>query len=263
MRRWFLRLLALAVLAYAGTCAFLLIEQNRLLYIGTTLPPHGPDVSYPIFADAAGTQLGWVLAPPGEARGTIVYFHGNDEEAWQAARNYGPYFTARGWRVVFLEYPGFDFRPGSPTHGTVIAGAVAAMKLAAARYPGPFEVAGNSLGAGIAAQAAVPGGAQRVLLFVPWERMSAVAQERYPFVPTRLLLRLDGTDYDSCAALRGRGAQTFIVYAGRDEVIPPRHARALASCLHVPANQVLALPTATHTDWYEVMNAAQWDRVLK
>ena len=264
VRRLGLWLLLFATLAYVSICAFLLIEQNNLLYIGTMLPPHDGPLPLPVFADAGGAQTGWVATPPGPARGTIVYFHGNDEEAWQADEAYAPYFTARGWRVVFPEYRGFDFRANlTPTHGTVIADAVADMKMARRDWPdGPLWVAGNSLGAGIAAQAARAGGAQRVLLFVPWDRMSAVAQERYPFVPTRLLLWADGTDYDSCAALAGLGAPIFITYARQDDIIPPHHALALANCLNLPAARILPLPGASHLDWYAYLTPAAWDALL-
>jgi len=246
-----------------GVCGFLLIAQNRLLYIGTILPPHDPALTLPSFTDAAGRQIGWIAEPSDPARGTIVYFHGNDEEAWQAEAHYARYFTARGWRVLFPEYRGFDFRSGErPTHDRVIADAVAVMHLAARRYPGPLWVAGNSLGAGIAAQAAGPGNAQRVLLFVPWDSMGAVAQERYPFVPAQWLLRLDGTEYDSCTALAGMGTKTFITYARQDGIIPPHHALNLARCLALPAAQVFGLAAAGHMDWYEQLSPAQWDHLV-
>lgn len=262
LRRLVVRVLLVAAIIYAGICGFLLLAQNRLLYIGTALPPHDPSLSLPVVAGADGAQLGWLASPAGAARGTIVFFHGNDEEAWAAAQNYGPYFTARGWRVVFPEYRGFDFRRGqSPTHDTVIADARADMRWAAQKYPGPLWVAGNSLGAGIAAQAAAAG-AQRVLLFVPWDSMGAVAGERYPFVPAQALLRLDGTDYDSCAALLALHVPVFITYAAQDAIIPAHHAKALARCLGVPAAQIFALAGATHLDWYEQLQPAQWDAMV-
>lgn len=262
-RRLIRGLLLTAAVIYIGICALMLIEQNRLLYIGTVLPPHPASVDFPRFDDASGTQTGWLAAPAGAARGTVVFFHGNDEEAWQSDQDYAGYFTARGWRVVFPEYRGFDFRASeAPAHDSVIADAVATLKLARQRYPGPLWVAGNSLGAGIAAQAAKAGGAQRVLLFVPWDSMSAVAQERYPFVPARLLLWADGTDYNSCTALAGLGAKTYITYAGQDDIIPAHHAQYLAHCLGVPGGQVFALPAATHLDWYEQLTSGQWDSML-
>ncbi len=252
-----------AGLIYIGVCAALLLSQNRLLYIGTVLPPHNPALSLPVFAAPDGTQLGWVAAPSGPARGTVVFFHGNDEEAWQAARNYAPYFTARGWRVVFPEYRGFDFRKGQhPTHDTVIADAITALRLAGQRYPGPLWIAGNSLGAGIAAQAAQAGGVGRVLLFVPWDSLGAVAATRYPFVPVRWLLRLDGTEYDSCAALKNTDVPVYIVYAVRDVIIPARHARHLARCLGLPQGRVIALPGASHLDWYLRLSPAEWNILL-
>jgi pimeloyl-ACP methyl ester carboxylesterase len=264
LRRLGLRLLLFCGLLYLGICAALLLGQNRLLYVGTALPRHEAPVALPDFVDAAGRQTGWVDAPASPARGTIVYFHGNNEQAWQAARDYGPYFTAHRWRVVFPEYRGFDFRGGErPTHDTVIADALAAAQLARRDWPqGPLWVAGNSLGAGIAAQVAGAAGAGRILLFVPWERMSAVAQERYPFVRARLLLRADDTDYDSCAALAGLGPRVFIAYAGQDRVIPAHHAIALAHCLGVPPAQIFALPDATHNDWDRQLSPAQWNILL-
>ena len=285
-RRLIRGLLLAAAVIYIGICALMLIEQNRLLYIGTVLPPHPAGLDFPPFNDADGTQIGWLAepyggpidfgwllapprtspwndAPPPPPRGTIVFFHGNDEEAWQSEQNYASYFTSRGWRVVFPELRGFDFRRGVlPTHDSVIAEAIAVLRLARQRYPGPLWVAGNSLGAGIAAQAAKAGGAQRVLLFVPWDSMSAVAQERYPFVPARLLLWADGTDYNSCSALAGLGAKTYITYAGQDDIIPAHHAQYLAHCLGVPGGQVFALPAATHLDWYEQLTSGQWDSML-
>lgn len=255
-------LLLTGAVIYIAICAFLLLAQNRLLYIGTVLPPHPASVTFPPFDDAGGAQTGWLATPAGTPRGTIVFFHGNDEEAWQSDQDYAGYFTSRGWRVIFPEYRGFDFRAGKPTHDTTIAEAIAVMRLARQRYPGPLWVAGNSLGAGIAAQAAKPGGAERVLLFVPWDSMSAVAQERYPFVPTRLLLAADGTDYNSCTALAGWGGKIYITYAGQDVIIPPRHARNLAQCLGVPATQIFALPEAGHLDWYGHLTTAQWDGML-
>jgi len=263
-RRLGRRLLLIICLLYAGICAFLLIEQDRLLYIGTVLPPHDDPPGLPPFDDASGRQIGWIAAPTGPPLGTVVFFHGNAEQAWQAAQNYGPYFTARGWRVVFPEYRGFDMRAGlAPTHDSVIADAVAEMRLARQDWPaGPLWVAGNSLGAGIAAQAARPGAAQRVLLFVPWDSMSAVAQERYPLVPTRLLLWADGTDYNSCAALRGISAPVFITYAGLDDIIPAHHALHLARCLNLARARVIGLTAATHLDWYKHITPAQWDGLL-
>jgi pimeloyl-ACP methyl ester carboxylesterase len=256
--------LALAILAYAGLCGLLLYGQDRLLYIGISLPLHDPGLHIPAFRNAAGQQIGWLATPEGRPLGTVVYFHGNHEEAWQAVQRYGPYFTQRGWRAIFFEYPGFDFRSREqPTHDGVIAGAVADMRLARHDFPdGPLYVAGNSLGAGIAAQAAGPGGAQRVLLFVPWDSMSAVAAQKFPLVPVRLLIRMDGTDYDSCAALADMGRKTFITYAGLDRIIPAPHARHLAQCLGIPPAQTFALPRATHLDWFDYLTPAQWDAML-
>jgi alpha-beta hydrolase superfamily lysophospholipase len=250
--------------AYAGICAFLLLSQNRLLYVGAAYRPHPPGLTLPTFTTASGETVGFVASPAGTPRGTIVFYHGNGEEAWRDDTRYGPYFTSRGYRVVFAEYPGYDMRKGEhPTHDLVIADAIATARQAAQDYPGtPIWIAGNSLGAGIAAQVAGVVNPPRVLLFVPWDNFAAVAQDHYRWLPAALLIRLDGTNYDSCAALQGQGAHVFITYAGLDHVIPPRHARALAACLNVPPTQVVELPAAWHINWDTQLSSAQWDTLL-
>lgn len=252
-------LLGAALAVYMAICAGLLLAQNILLYPGTSLPPHSTPGAW-----ASYRQRGWIATPPGPVHETIVFFHGNDEQAWDEANVTAALLTARGARVIYPEYAGFDFRAGEhPSHDLVIAQAASLLAQVRHDFPGqPLIVAGNSLGAGIAAQVAASADPARVLLFVPWDRMSAVAQERYPFVPVRLLLAADHTDYDSCAGLAPLAARVTIIYAGLDTTIPPHHAVALANCLNLPEIARFFLPQSTHTGWAKGLSPAQWDSLL-
>ncbi len=264
IKRVFLGLTLMAAMAYAGICGYLLYNQNRLLYVGTALAAHDAPVNLPPLVGADGKTIGWVMQPQGAPIGTVLFFHGNDQQAWEAARDYGPFFTAHGYRVLFPEYPGYDMRAGeTPTHASVLAEARTLAAQTRLSYPGaPLIIAGNSLGAGIAAQAAAAGSPARVLLFVPWDRMSAVAAERYPFIPVRLLLDADGTDYNSCTSLAPLRNKVSIVYEMQDRTIPAHHAQALAACLGLPPARVFALAQGGHGDWYKQLSPAQWDALL-
>jgi hypothetical protein len=264
IKRTILGVSLLAALAYAGICGYLLLNQNRLLYVGTALAPHDAPVNLPPLTDETGKPIGWVAEPAGMPLGTVLFFHGNNQQAWEAARDYAPFFTAHGYRAVFPEYPGYDMRAGeTPRHDNVLAEARALAVRMRQTYPGaPLIIAGNSLGAGIAAQAAAAGSPARVLLFVPWNRMSAVAADRYPYVPVRLLLDADGTDYDSCAALNPLRGKVFIVYETHDETIPAHHALALAACLGLAPDRVFGLAQGGHGDWDKQLQPPQWDALL-
>jgi len=264
IKRTILGLSLLAASGYAASCGYMLINQNRLLYVGTALAPHDAPVNLPPLTDGNDKPIGWVMEPAGTPAGTVLFFHGNNQQAWEAARDYGPFFTAHGYRTVFPEYPGYDMRAGeTPRHDNVLAQARALAARMRQTYPdAPLIVAGNSLGAGVAAQAAAAGDPARVLLFVPWDRMSAVAGERYPYIPVRLLLDADGTDYDSCAALNPLRDKVFIVYEAHDETIPAHHAQALAACLGLPPEHVFGLAQGGHGDWDKQLQPAQWDALL-
>jgi uncharacterized protein len=264
IKRTLLGLLLLAALAYAGACSYLLYNQNRLLYVGTTLAPHDAPVNLPPLVGANGKAIGWVTQPSGTPIGTVLFFHGNNQQAWEAARDYAPFLTAHGYRAIFPEYPGYDMRAGeTPTHASVLAEARALAAQIRQAYPSaPLIIAGNSLGAGIAAQAAASGSPARVLLFVPWDLMSAIAAERYPYIPVKLLLDADGTDYDSCAGLTPLRGKVFVVYEDQDRTIPAHHAQTLATCLGLPPAHVFALPQGGHSDWDKQLTPAQWDALL-
>ena len=261
LKLWILSLLGLAAAIYIGICAYLLINQNRLLYVGIKLPPHAPGAApLPALRAPNGRFLGWLVSPPGPAKATVVFFHGNDSQAWGVAHDYASPFLAQDDRVIFPEYPGYDMRRVEhPNHNFVIRDARQTLQAIRKTYPNqPIWVAGDSLGAGIAAQVAASVDPQRILLFVPWDRMSDVAAERYPYVPVHFLLWADGTDYNSCSALAGLQKRIFVVYAKQDTVIPAPQALALAKCLGVPDSHVLMLPKGQHAAWYKHMTAHDW-----
>jgi uncharacterized protein len=249
-----------AVALYLALAGILYSSQDRLLYVGTAIPAPTHLPPGPFIPDGQGHVWALVANPSGTAKATVLFFHGNGNQAWMTEAHDADFFTSRGYRVVFAEYPGYAGRAGSPSRQLVTADAAALFAEVRRRYHDtPLWLAGESLGAGIAALTARQDKPARVLLFVPWDRLGAVAAEHYPYMPVQLLLR---ADYDSCAGLAGMGDRTVIVYADRDVVIPPVRARHLAQCLAVPDSQVIELSQSGHGDWTTNLTSAQWNFLL-
>lgn len=204
-----------------------------------------------------GKYHGKVCEPSGTAKGTIVIYHGNagtiDDRAYLAT-----VLSAYGFRVVLPEYPGYGQREGKATINKVLAASLEDFVKARAKWQGPMYVLGESFGAGVAGEVARKYGGQvdGVLLFTPWDSLTNVVNAMFP-VPISFLLQ---QRFDTVEALSGYGGKKVIVAAGRDEVLPVTHARALAKA--VPSAAYLELERAGHNDWPAHMTERDWDWVI-
>lgn len=59
-----------------------------------------------------------------------------------------------GLRVILAEYPGYGPRPGQPGEAALVRDAAETLARVREQFPGPLLVAGESLGAGVAAAVA-------------------------------------------------------------------------------------------------------------
>jgi alpha-beta hydrolase superfamily lysophospholipase len=207
--------------------------------------PSGPD-GYRGFVGAAATLTG---------KGTVVVFHGNAGTA--ADRTY--YTDALGelgYRVILAEYPRYGRREGALGEKSFVADARATVRLAAETWRDPVFLLGESLGCAVAA------GVTRdpslkiagLLLITPWETLASVSKTHFPWLPVRLFLK---DRYDSREALRPFPGPIGIVAAGRDTIVPSKHAEALYQSL--PGTKKLwTIAGADHNDWLGFIDIARW-----
>ena len=172
-----------------------------------------------------------------------LMLHGNAGQA--ADRVYALAHFSTEDSIFILEYPGYGSREGTPSSGSFNAAAKEAYLFLSASYPKtPVCVLGESIGSGPAATLAgldpMPG---KLVLVVPFDRMSAVASDHFPSILVRLILR---DDWDNIASLRKYAGPVEIYGAEDDNVIPLKHARALAAAL--PSSKFV-LMSGGHNDW--------------
>ena len=264
----FLRKLLIAALVVGPVCWALAVGalwhfQDNVLYPGAGVdrPLHSIAPDGGVIYDQHQKAWAWVAHPYVTPKATLVFFHGGGDRAELRWEYHREYFLRRGMRVIFAEYPGYGERTGQiAAYDTLVPDAQALLAKVQQTYvDAPVWVAGDSLGAAIAAQVADTSNIEQVFLITPWHRFDDVFAQNFPWAPARWLVN---ASYDSCQALSHQKAKVRVLYSGQDTLIPPEHAKSLIRCLGISAAQVLEMPDAGHDDWSVRMTADQWDWLL-
>lgn len=173
------------------------------------------------FAAPDGPRLhGWWLAAVGEARGTVVYCHGNAANLTLHAR-YVAWLPTRGFDVLVFDYRGYGRSEGSVTRAGTVADAVAAIDFALARDPDRVVVFGHSLGGAVGLRAAAARPAVRgVVAESTFSNYREVAAATAPwlswFVP---LVISAGFDPDEVLS-ELPPAPLLVIHGERDHIVP-------------------------------------------
>jgi uncharacterized protein len=252
-----------AIIVYLVAAAVLYLVQDRLI-----LPPAPPATAFQVGRHAGfdvqlwqpgGRFAGYVVNPANSSpHGTAVIYHGNAESA-EDKLPLASVFVHAGYRVLLVEYPGYGRRDGARTMKAALDASRIALSSAKAQWQEPIFLVGESLGAGMAAQA-VSGeesSVAGVLLITPWDSLASVAAEKITWFPVRWMLH---DPFDSVDALKRFEGPVVVIGAAHDAVIPLRHAERLAR-LH-PQAQFLLLPDADHNSWFDSMTTERWQKVL-
>lgn len=172
-----------------------------------------------------GILIGYSRAVDSPANVWLV-LHGNGGQASDRAYQLS-HFGSRD-SVYFVEYPGYGSRPGVPSAGSINTAAKEGYLILRRDYPRtPVCVVGESLGSGPASVlAGLDRPPDKLVLIVPFDRLSSVASEHYPDLIVELLL-ID--DWDNVKALSHFRGPLDIFGARDDTVIPVTHARELAA----------------------------------
>ncbi len=224
------RALATGVLAYVGVIAALFVFQRSLLYVPTRssdalLGARGERLGMRPWIASDGEAMGWRRGQRCDADVRLLVLHGNGGDALDRMA-FVRAFGRLGWDVMLLEYPGYGAQPGAPTEASLTAAGVEALAQLRREGSGPIMVLGESLGSGVAAQLAhqAPGGIAGLFLVTPFSSMTDGAQDHFPLVPARLVLR---DRWESGEALRSYRGPLAVLLAGSDTVVPTRFGEAL------------------------------------
>jgi len=256
----FLWLAAMALAGYAAVCLYVFFKQRQMLYHPSQASEAdmlgaASEAGLARWTDRSGAPIGW-MTPAGPAGPPVLILQGNGGNPLGRAALIAQLRRAGiGAQFFILEYPGYGSRAGSPSQAVLTAAAVEALDA----LPAPAVVLGESLGTGVAAQAAArrPDSVRGLILVTPFDSMTNAAAHHYPWLPVGLLL-IDR--FDSVAALQGFSKPVAVIVAGRDGTTPPDGGFRLARSLK-ESGRLWTVPEAGHNDAGASLSDQEWRAV--
>ena len=167
-----------------------------------------------------GVRLhGWWIPHP-QARGTVLYCHGNGNNISsriQLAADLRRY----GLNVFLFDYRGYGQSRGWPSEKGVYRDARAAFEVVRARYEDaeqpPVVAYGASLGGPIAAQLALDKPVKGLVIEASFPSTLAMGQALYPWLPTRGIMRYR---FDTEAKLAQSEVPKLLANSREDDLVP-------------------------------------------
>lgn len=235
---------AVAVGAYALTCAALFWRQRDLIYRAPR-KTQSPDVPGPVVpADGREPGLhGWV-DNPGQPQ-ALVYFGGSSEPVELRRAALAAAFPTHTRYLV--PYRGFGPNRLLRSEETAIKGDAVRTFLHAQAQHGEVDVLGRSLGTGVALHVAARCAVRRLGLITPYDSILAVAQMHYRWLPVKTLLRERFESWRDAVSVT---SPIFAILAETDPVTPHRCWENLQRHLKAPFG-VQMVPNTNHTDIVE------------
>jgi pimeloyl-ACP methyl ester carboxylesterase len=181
----------------------------------------------------------------------VFYLHGNSGNLhkWFVGLDA---FRELNFDVVMMDYRGYGKSTGRiESEAQLRADVRAVWDEVAARYQGKrIVISGQSLGtalaAGLSAQLCADGCAPDLTLLIsPYSSMRALADERYPWVPSKVL-RYPLPTMDHACQVTG---PVMLVHGDKDELIGLHHSEAIRKAL--PQCRLLTVEGAGHGDVHQ------------
>lgn len=230
--RILLNLLIMFVIAsYLTVVLLVYFSQSRLIYypmqkISNTPDAIGLDYTPINIATTDGETLhGWWVPAP-DAKGTVLFFHGNAGNISHRI-NYLAMFKRLGYNTLLFDYRGYGQSSGTPSEsGTYLDAQAVWHYLTTTQGIAPTQIVlfGESLGGAVAAWLAAREKPGLLVLASVFTSVPDLAAEIYPFLPVRWLTRFH---YNTLESLQSVTCPVFIAHSLQDEIIPFEHGQQL------------------------------------
>ncbi len=241
----FRRLLALTVGSYVIVVIIVGVFQTGFIYFPSKVLEATPASIGMDFDDIAlttqdGVKISAWFVPHPDARGTILYFHGN------AGNNGDRVETLRTlhllhYNVMIVDYRGFGKSEGSPSESGTYMDALAAWDhlVQTRNIPaGSIAIMGESLGGAVAIDLASRHRPGALVVQSTFTRMADIATMHYPFLPVRWLLRHHYISIDKVGRI---ACPKLFIHSTGDTLIPLANGQALYAAAAEP-KQFLQTP---------------------
>lgn len=258
LRRWALRLGALAACAYAGLFLFAVFFADGMVF---PAPRAGYPVTLPGLVKipmSGGGEAAALWIPRSGAKSALLYFHGNAEDLGSVRPRLESLALLTGCSVLAVDYPGYGLSPGKPSEtGTLRAADAAFEHLVGVRgfAPGDIALWGRSLGSGPAVDLAARRHVRGLILESPFT-------SAFRTVTGVKLLPFDR--FDSLAKIDRVQSPLLVLHGDRDPVVPFAQGRELVeAAVNAPVRKFLPVFGAGHGVLFSLATEAQRAEVMK
>jgi len=213
--------------------AMLYFRQDGMIFLGAKLSPNSfkellnrfPHSKIRI-TTADGIELhGWYLQGNGdEPAPLLIYFGGNAENIAHMLFEQNHF---KGYSLLLMSYRGYGLSGGKPSQKALCNDALFLYDHFSAKPEidaGRILLMGRSLGSGVAVHLASRRSAERVILISPFDSMTALAKEFYPWFPVSLLLK---HPFDSLSLAPSIKVPLLIITGSHDNIITPQRSKVL------------------------------------
>ncbi len=241
-------------------CAGLMQEQ--LIFFPDSIDPDedlawtGADEEVFVEADDGAQIHALLFETDGEARGVVLYFHGN---AGSVASWYriGPQLNRHGLDVLLVDYRTYGKSTGEMSEeGLYLDGQATYEHLVDRGYrPESIIVHGRSLGSAVATRVATDYPVGAVVLETPFTNLGNLAGDLYPIPVPGWLLQYQ---FDNLGRAGDIEVPTWVVHGTEDQIVPVDHGRQIYDALEEP-KQLTIIEGGGHNN---LMSFTDYDREL-
>lgn len=245
------------LLMFTGCAGKLFYYPTREIY--QTPARKGLTCEEVTFRSSDGTELsGWFLPAKGDARGTVIHFHGNAQNM-TAHLSFVDWLPAEGFNVFVFDYRGYGRSAGEPDREGVYNDCLAAIQYVCRRRDVDRDkliLLGQSLGAANAI--AVLGenkfsGIRAIAVDSPFYSYTSIARDKIADMSFLWLFKwplcfiATGNSHSPAASIGNIAPVPLLIMHGtRDEVIPFHHSEWLYERARQP-KVFLKVEGGTHT----------------
>ena len=211
----------LVIVGYVLIVATLYFAQESLIFLPESLEQ---DFEYSFATqveefniDNKGEKLNALYFKAKNSKGVILYFHGNAGNLSRWGGVVEP-FLKYNYDVIVMDYRGYGKNEGQFSEELMYSDASAFYEYAKNKYSeNQIVVYGRSLGTTFATYVASIYNPEKLVLETPFYSLKSVVQDRFPFMPTDLMLNYN---FETNKLVEEVKCSTLIFLASEDEVIP-------------------------------------------
>lgn len=243
------------VVAYVAITAFMYLLQRDLVFKPNPLTPDPAEYALSnveiktIVTEDKLKLKGWMLHSGVEGAPIIIFFHGNSGHIGHRIYK-AKYMLEAGYDVFMAGYRGYGGNPGSPSEADLTKDAHAWMAWISQRASldqKPLIIYGESLGSGIAVKMAQKYPARALILDAPYSSLVDVAQDRYPILPVKYLMK---DPFYSDQIVANISTPVLIAHGTKDTVIPIELGQKLFKTANEP-KRFIEIKGGRHDDLYD------------